>query len=414
MRSAIVLALVGFAYAALPWPWAMVPLLVLGWLIAHAPGPGLALIALTVPFYYSRKPLDSGWLSYTEAFTISALVWSFPRWCYLRGRWRALDGAVLAFVLVGGAAALVAPDREGAWSALGRLILAPAGLYMLWRLLPVNRQTAYWAAGGLVAGGMLVSVIGIAGYIGGDVVVAGRVPRLRSMYYSPNEAALFFTRVWPMSMAFALGTAGRSRRLFSLATGVILIALALTFSRGAWLLGMPAGLAALALTRRRWRIGPWVPGAMLLAALVALIRGDGAALRPEVWRAAWAMWRDHPWLGVGLDGFQWVYPRYMALSAWREPLLYHPHNAVLEIGTWMGGLGLLAVIAMGWAWTRIYRHVEHDASPALLSGLAAGWIAGLAHGMVDAFIVLPHLALWAMMALGMITVYDTSSEDEAS
>ena len=130
-------------------------------------------------------------------------------------------------------------------------------------------------------------------------------------------------------------------------------------------------------------------------------------MRPDVWRAAWAMWRDHPWLGVGLDGFQWAYPRYMELTAWREPLLYHPHNALLEIGTWMGILGVLAFAAIGWASLDLRRGRDSCPSGVCL-GLMAGWAAGLAHGMVDAFYVLPHLALWTMLALGITAICNCS------
>ncbi len=404
------LALAALVYAALPWPWAAIPLLALGWLIVRSPGPGLAAIALATPFYYTQKPFGGTWLSHAEALVIAALIWTIPCRRRLRGRLCALDGAVLAFVAVGGAAAWIAPDRGDAWLALRRLILIPAGLYLLWRLLPVDRKGMRWAAGGLIAGGTLVSLIGLAGYASGNVVMAGRIPRLRSVYYSPNEAALLLVRTWPLAAALALHSAGRWRRPLLLATGVILTALALTFSRGAWLLGVPAGLAALSLLQRRRWAGPWLLGGALLAALVALSRGGSTALRPEVWQAAWAMWRDHPWLGVGLDGFQWVYPRYMALSAWREPLLYHPHNLVLELGTWMGLLGLLTVLAMGWTWAGLWRRATAAHPSPVLSGLAAGWIAGLAHGMVDAAFFLPHLAFMTMITLGMTAAYANSPE----
>jgi O-antigen ligase len=315
----------------------------------------------------------------------------------------------LAFVLVGLAAAWVAPDHGAAWLALRRMILAPAGLYLLWRLLPVNRRAAYWTVGGHNAAGVVVSLIGLAGYADGTVVIAGGVARLRSVYYSPNEAALLLVRLWPLAANLALATHGHRRWLMVVATGLMFLALALTFSRGAWLLGVPAGLLTLAILHHRWRIWPWIAVVTAGIGLVMFSRGGGTALRPEVWQAAWAMWRDHPWLGVGLDGFQWVYPRYMALSAWREPLLYHPHNLILEIGTWTGVLGLLAVLALAWVGARAWRQAMWLGPSPVLAGLAAGQVAGLAHGLVDAGFFLPHLAFLTMITLGVIAAHNTTS-----
>ncbi len=446
------LALSVLAYAGLPWPWAAAPLLLAGWLIVHAPGPGLAMISFLAPFFYVQKPLEGEWLSHAEALVATTLAWLIllslrgargtlgPREGHpgvlavsgdaasprdRQGQMWALDGAVLAFVFMGAAAVWIAPDRRAAWLALRRLILAPAGLYLLWRTLPVNRRVAEWTAGAWIAAAVVVSLIGLAGYVERAVVVAGGVARLRSVYYSPNEAALLLVRVWPLAASIAL--AGRDHwRLPALgAVIVMLLALLLTFSRGAWLLGVPAGALALALLvplisfsppahdrvpgwmgwLARWPRGLWITLVAAGAGLVWVSRGGDTALRPEVWRAAWAMWRDHPWLGVGLDGFQWVYPRYMALSAWREPLLYHPHNLVLELGTWMGVGGLLAMSAVVYAWARLWWATMRVAPSPVLIGIAAGWVAGLAHGLVDAAFFLPHLAFLTMVTLGMTAAH---------
>ncbi|MDW8099754.1 MAG: O-antigen ligase family protein [Anaerolineae bacterium] len=449
VSSSVALMFSVLAYAGLPWPWAIAPLLLAGWLIARAPEPGLAMIAFWAPFYYVQKPLSGEWLSHAEALVAATLVWrvlsllrgvpSLLRSCgenlrvlcgfsgaipsrSVQGFLRALDGTVLAFVLVGVISAWIAPDRGAAWTALRRLILVPASLYLLWRTLPVSRQTADWTAGAWIVSGVVISLIGLVGYLESSTVVAGGVARLRSVYYSPNEAALLLVRVWPLAMSIAL--AGRDRwRLPALGAAMaMLLALLLTFSRGAWLLGVPTGALALALfiplvsasssaqgralswlARRSW--GLWIALAAVGAGLVWASRGWGTALRPEVWQAAWAMWRDHPWLGVGLDGFQWAYPRYMALDAWREPLLYHPHNLVLELGTWMGTLGLLAMVAIIYAWAKLWRAAMRMAPSPVLVGVAAGWTAGLVHGLVDAAFFLPHLAFLTMTALGVTAAY---------
>ncbi len=443
-------------YAAVPFPWAVAPLGLTGWLIARAPAPGLALIAFAIPFYYIQKPLNNGgWLSYSEALIGAAFVWRIGRWRPEGGR-NGLDRAVGLWVLAGVAAAWIAPDASGAWLALRRLVLAPAAFYRLWRLLPTGRATVercrWWTAAGLLAAGLLVSIVGVADLARGG----GELGRLRSVFYSPNEAALFLTRLWPLGMSLILSALtfsssslhevmkGKGQKFIApslsqarsdlrpiggegvvalcpswwlvflpgVATAGMLLALALTFSRGAWLLGAPAGLLALGACwrgRRWWVWGGWAVAATAGAAL--LVRGVDATLRLSVWRAAWAMWLDHPWLGAGLDGFQWLYPRYMALSAWREPLLYHPHNWPLEIATWMGIVGLATAGLVGWAGIRAWRRAMAAPSP-ILAGMGAGLVAGLAHGMVDAGYFLPHLALLTMLTLGMAAAGDWRDADE--
>ena len=52
------------------------------------------------------------------------------------------------------------------------------------------------------------------------------------------------------------------------------------------------------------------------------------------WHAAWAMWGEHPWLGVGIGNYAFVYPRY-ALPRWSDPL-GHAHNYYLNVADELG------------------------------------------------------------------------------
>ena len=69
--------------------------------------------------------------------------------------------------------------------------------------------------------------------------------RLRSIYGSPNNVALYLGRVMPLLVAMSLlgGSAAQRRRwAYTLAILPIGLAILLTFSRGGLLLGIPAGL----------------------------------------------------------------------------------------------------------------------------------------------------------------------------
>ena len=57
------------------------------------------------------------------------------------------------------------------------------------------------------------------------------------------------------------------------------------------------------------------------------------------WQAALRMWADHPWRGVGIGNYPVVYPSY-GLPHWPQPL-GHAHNYYLNIGAEAGLVGLL-------------------------------------------------------------------------
>ena len=101
------------------------------------------------------------------------------------------------------------------------------------------------------------------------------------------------------------------------------------------------------------------------------------------WQAAWDMWTDHPWLGVGIGNFEPIYPRY-ALPLWPLPL-GHAHNYYLNIAAEAGAIGLLAYLAL---W-----------SAAVLGAWQAarrvnGWRWGVALGVLG---VLVHLGIHSLV-----------------
>ena len=62
------------------------------------------------------------------------------------------------------------------------------------------------------------------------------------------------------------------------------------------------------------------------------------------WQAAWGMFSDRPWLGVGIGNYEPVYPAY-SLPGWTEPL-GHAHNYYLNIAAEAGLIGLAAYLVL--------------------------------------------------------------------
>lgn len=67
--------------------------------------------------------------------------------------------------------------------------------------------------------------------------------------------------------------------------------------------------------------------------------------RGELWRAAWAMFRERPWLGRGPDSYRWVYGQYLGLGWWDRRV--YANNLTLELLATSGVLGLAAFAAIG-------------------------------------------------------------------
>ncbi len=120
------------------------------------------------------------------------------------------------------------------------------------------------------------------------------------------------------------------------------------------------------------------------------------------------MWLDHPWLGVGPDNFLYAYRSYYVLpAAWEELNLSHPHNLIFDLLTRVGLLGFLAGmgLVLGIIWTGFIRLRTsilpgHPLRPWLL-GLWAGFIAGMAHGLIDNSLFLPDLMILSLLAAGV-------------
>lgn len=251
--------------------------------------------------------------------------------------------------------------------------------------------------------------------------------RLRSIYGSPNNVALYLDRLLPLLVAvWLLGRGalhGRRRAIYTITIIPIGLALLLTFSKGALFLGVPASLLVVFWVwqhragRRTW---PWLVAAGLIGVVVLAIAaqipvlaarldlfGETGFFRIHLWRAAVNMFLEHPWLGVGLDNFLYAYRgRYILDAAWQEPNLSHPHNLILDFSTRLGLLGAIAGGLMLWetgrALIRGIRRSDAEWLP-VASGFSGSLAALLAHGLVDHSFFLVDLAysFFLMLAMGV-------------
>jgi hypothetical protein len=257
-------------------------------------------------------------------------------------------------------------------------------------------------------------------------------------FVNPNSFASYLALLLPAAVGYAV-VAWRRRDstwqpvLTLVAAGLVASALVLTASRGAGLATLVVA-AALGLWFGRHflrRHLAWTAGGLAVLAVAAILLArapaDGTvkrlpaqslAVRLHYWQAAWAMIRDHPWLGVGPGNFGRSYPRYMVPTAINEKIT-DPHNFALEVwataGVFAAAALFLALGALAWRLLQAARRpgaVPRDPPPQPESeppwDFYVGGMAGLLLGFVLRASAAPspdYITVWAAEAAGRSVVW---------
>jgi len=421
-------------YAAIGTGPTLVALGILGGLLLLRPATGLPLIALALPFYQPGVPLFGKVFSLVEILVLlTAVGWGVNRLLLGGLQWpqlTTLDWGVVALVAVAVLSLLWAEHLREAARELRTVVLESAIYYGLLRAMLRGRRGVWLVVDAWVLGGAAVALLGLAQWaLGQNLITAEGVWRVRGFYGSPNNLALYLGRLLPLVVAVSVfgpwsaeGSQPSSRRrrwLYGLATLLMAGALFLTYSRGAWLLGVPASLLFIAALRGR-RALLATAGLLLVAAVAGLaavggervtslldITGGTTFFRLQLWHSSWAMIRDHPLLGVGLDNFLYAYrSHYVLPTAWEEFNLSHPHNLVLDFWLRLGVAGLVVIswlligfFRRGW---QEYRRLPEGGMRLLVLGLMGGMVNFVAHGLVDNAFFLVDLACVFMLMLALV------------
>ncbi|MGX9889129.1 O-antigen ligase family protein [Streptomyces sp. NPDC002276] len=346
--------------------------------------PVIAVIALL------GLPLTPGAGGAGPADAVSGLVVLYCGIRLLRERRRPLTPtavAVMGLPVLGLSIAAMGASSPGAGlSGLGRylqiFVLVPAAVVLLIR----DRRDFRVLAWSFVSLALWQGAIGVkqyvtatgASYQGEDIRAVGT--------FGPTDVMGMATVVsfgLICAVALALGGLGRKdvrqRAVAASCAFALLLPLALSFSRGAWIATAATCALQLALAgpRRALKVA-----AAVTAAGVVLVGGFGVGSamlqerissitqvtdapdqsvtdRYTMWAAATAMWREHPLTGVGLKGF----PEHrdgnasLALSSGsdtdgagagylKQPLL-SPHNMYLLV---LSEQGLIGLLTLGGSW----------------------------------------------------------------
>ena len=419
-----------------PWlPVYLLALLLLFLVIYQRPMLGLVLIAFSIPFYVPQlqKPVAAYRFSPVEIFTVvsfgAILLKTIPSWFsrWSKGdfKWESgLSTADWGVLLLLAASLISLPftERLGvATNELRTVIIGPILFYWMMRNNKPTDQEIRWLLLAFIGGGLLVALIGLGQYfIGNNLITAeGGLQRLRSIYGSPNNVALYLGRIYPILLAGLVGTFWQDgltlqtvKRFwpFLLTLAVITLAMLLSFSRGGILLGLPIATAIILFLhqqRRQRPVWPWLAAGVVGVSIIYFaalqvpalagrlnLSSQTAGFRINLWVSSLQMIQDRPLVGHGLDNFLYAYRgKYILARAWQEPNLNHPHNHILDFTTRLGLIGLLSGILIFWGTVKnLIQKLSESPNWPLITGLigAIGYILG--HGLVDHSFFLIDLA----------------------
>ncbi|XVV35246.1 O-antigen ligase family protein [Streptomyces sp. CA-100214] len=346
--------------------------------------PVLAVVAVVALLALPLAPDGgSGIGNAHPADAVSALMVLYCALRLVRDRRRPLTrraAVVLGLPVLGLAVAAVGAASPGAGlEGLGRylqvFVLVPAAVLLLLRRRDDVRLLA-WAMAGLA---VWQGAVGVHQYVTGTGASYQGEP-IRAVGTFGAQDVMGMATVVSLGLVCAVGlalgrTTVRHRLLAAGCALALLLPLALSFSRGAWIATAVTCAAQLLLSGARRALAV---GAAAVAAGVVLVGGLGVGTamlqervgsitqvtdapdqsvtdRYTMWAAAAGMWRERPLTGVGLKGFPEHRDSHasLALSSGsetdgagagyhRQPLL-SPHNMYLLVLAEQGLLGLLAL-----------------------------------------------------------------------
>lgn len=325
----------------------------------------------------------------------AALAWA-ALWNRTGWRRTPLDAPLACFLAVFLASLSVSADPfvgvVGVYSIhtyglAGLLLCAAVYLACAWSDEPHDPDRllllALWAASAASAYGLLQAA-GLELFAGVRASGSGRLSGPQGDPVPFGACLLLFV---PVAAHFWRDPSPGRRNAGRIGGALVVAALALTLSRGAWL-GAAAGLAVYL-----WLSGTALPrrrAVFLIALAAAAVLVAAVILRPTAKAsdsARWALWESvarsvprHPWLGTGPDSIQTVLRKertdgfIRALGPTKSQV--SAHNDLLQILVTLGLAGLAAylwLLAGAWRCLRAaLREGRHRSAVAAIAGAAAG------------------------------------------
>ncbi len=271
-----------------------------------------------------------------------------------------LTRAFILYIGVGALSILVSVGRMKSLTEVVRLI----SLFVLFLSLIVlaERKQAWKLLGVVQWVGVALSPLAL--YEGKTLhflwyanLATGEIARVNATFVDPNIFARYLALgIVSNLLLFYHEKRPKFKAIYIVSLLALLAALTVTLSRSGLLTTVLALIMLIILLPRT--------GIMMPAGLMTLFGGMIVILRPTVyerlatlkqgvgavdeqrlylWKAAWAMFRSHPLLGVGLGGFQQTFLKYYSALKTVPYGATLSHTTLMTIAAELGALGLLAL-----------------------------------------------------------------------
>ena len=271
----------------------------------------------------------------------------------------AFSGFAVA-MLLGGFAPGEANTLENALLSVALMLIFPVTV----NLMKYKRWIRTCVLAFMIPAGV-VAFIGIVQYILGmapsgwidQTLFSGITSRAVSIFNNPNILGLYLAISFPMVLLSFYHRASNVKVLGGIATAFVLVCIAFTYSRSAWVALLFGGIAFALMTSPRGIL--WIipsAGAGVLAYLAfpnsigarignfASLADSANSYRMAVWNSSWNMLPELIFGGVGLgeEAFKTAYINYAAAGTQSA---MHSHNLYMQIVLQLGLIGLLLFFA---------------------------------------------------------------------
>jgi O-antigen ligase len=364
------------------------------WLAFRKPLLALGILVALVPSYLVRFNIFGIPTTMLELLMVVFLIAVFAK--HFRSipvtvkRLKAMNYAIAIFVASGLISIFASPETTKALGLFKAFILEPVLVFYAVNILVLKPRDFELPLKWLFSSASLISLFGIIQYGTGLLLPlrfwgnGEEVRRIVSVFEYPNALALYLAPLFILFLVLRIKQwriAGN--RIMDIGLLIQATALALTFSRGAWL---AVGITLIFILLRQFsakKVTAVLAGLILISVLIGPIRERIASslsdpsgfARFDLADVAGKKIADSPILGNGLFGFRSTLSEY----GFAGEILNYPHNIVLNFWLEMGLLGLLSFGVI------IYLSIKrHLADPSVLTYAALAYLSVmLLHGLVD-------------------------------
>lgn len=290
-----------------------------------------------------------------------------------------------------------------------------------------TRRVTLWL-GVAVAVGSLVSLYASLRLFSTGINLGVAYGASRPFFTEHGTYAAYLALLLPPALFESLAPDRPRRILWAAGAGMLLVGLALSYTRAAWLsvlFAVPIGLGLWSVARGS--VGRlWVPIAIVAAIVVGLAgTGIGDRLwrhagtifasdnvsnleRLNRWMAALEMTKAHPWTGVGYGVYPEAYREYRRKTIVTEQSYgrYGAHNELLRMLSETGWPGLALsvwfVAAVGVAGIRAFLRSPHSDPGRLALGLTCGLATYAVHAIFNSYLGIDKISVPFWIFVGMI------------